>query len=231
MDVFVVCKPKGQTVPIVASLPHSGTDVPPRIAQQFTEEHRRTLINTDWYLRELYSFLPELGITTIAATHSRYVVDLNREVKEPKLGNFWASVVALETATGKPIYLVPPTAQDIEERVNRYYWPYHERLSQIIATIASATPESSCSISTASAAQRPTTSSSAIGMGRRVLRLRLRRSRPNCRLKATPAPAIVPIVAATSRAITPAYQLLRRFKSRFATQFIWDRAVRKRDPS
>ncbi|WP_240647609.1 N-formylglutamate amidohydrolase [Burkholderia lata] len=42
-------------------------------------KHARWLCNTDWFLAELYAFLPEMGITTIMATHSRYVEDVNRD--------------------------------------------------------------------------------------------------------------------------------------------------------
>ncbi|MBM0744268.1 hypothetical protein JOY44_22080 [Phormidium sp. CLA17] len=46
--------------------------------------------------------MPYLGITVLQAfcsgVYSRYVVDLNRSLQEPFLGNFWQSVVAEKTA-------------------------------------------------------------------------------------------------------------------------------------
>jgi N-formylglutamate amidohydrolase len=88
MDLFNLHIPKGSTVPLVANLPHSGLFVPDDIAAQFTSEHLQALPNSDWHLDQLYQSLPDLGITVIQATHSRYVVDLNRQVKEPILVTF-----------------------------------------------------------------------------------------------------------------------------------------------
>ena len=39
----------------------------------------RAMPDTDWHVDELYAFAPSAGATLIAATHSRYVVDLNRD--------------------------------------------------------------------------------------------------------------------------------------------------------
>ena len=36
------------------------------------------LPDTDWFVPELYNFARELGASVIRATHTRYVVDLNR---------------------------------------------------------------------------------------------------------------------------------------------------------
>ncbi len=38
----------------------------------------RLLADTDWHVDRLYDFAPAMGASVIAATHSRYVIDLNR---------------------------------------------------------------------------------------------------------------------------------------------------------
>ncbi|WGR70341.1 hypothetical protein [Bradyrhizobium sp. ISRA426] len=60
----------GTSVPVIASIPHSGTFVPPSIEAAFTQLQRKWLRNTHWHLPEVYDFLlptsyflPELGIT------------------------------------------------------------------------------------------------------------------------------------------------------------------------
>jgi N-formylglutamate deformylase len=116
----------------VANLPHSGVFVPDDIAEQFTSEHLQALPNSDWHLDRLYQSLPDLGITVIQATHSRYVVDLNRQAKEPIFGNFWTSVIPETTAFGKPIYKTQPSREHLEERIQKYYFPYHEKLRAIL---------------------------------------------------------------------------------------------------
>ncbi|RYY99547.1 MAG: N-formylglutamate deformylase, partial [Comamonadaceae bacterium] len=72
------------TRPLLISMPHVGTHVPPALAERFTEEARH-VPDTDWHLERLYDFADELGASVLAATHSRYVVDLNRPPDDQNL--------------------------------------------------------------------------------------------------------------------------------------------------
>ena len=65
------------TRPLLISMPHVGTHVPPQLAARLTDEARQ-VPDTDWHLERLYDFADELGASVLVATHSRYVVDLNR---------------------------------------------------------------------------------------------------------------------------------------------------------
>lgn len=132
MNLFNLFIPGDPAVPILANLPHSGLVVPEPIAAQLLPEYRAVLPNCDWHLDRLYDFLPRLGITMLQATHSRYVVDLNRRLREPLFGNFWTSVIPESTAFGKPIYQTVPTSQDIYQRIERFYKPYHEKLEAML---------------------------------------------------------------------------------------------------
>ncbi len=132
MELFNLHLPTDQAVPIVANLPHSGMRVPEHIAQQMMPEHRAALPNTDWHLDQLYDFLPQLGITVLQATHSRYVVDLNRALKEPLFGSFWSSIVPESTAFGEPIYQTMPTRAEVVDRVEQFYKPYHAKLDEVL---------------------------------------------------------------------------------------------------
>ena len=64
--------------PLLISLPHGGTFIPAKIGDQMTSEARQTP-DTDWHVNLLYDFVRALGASLIAATHSRYVIDLNRD--------------------------------------------------------------------------------------------------------------------------------------------------------
>jgi N-formylglutamate deformylase len=134
MELFVLHEPRGVEVSIVANLPHSGVFVPEAIAAQLTPEHLKALPNTDWHLDKLYRSLPNLGITMLQATHNRYVVDLNREVKDPIFGDFWSSAIPERTAFGQPIYQTNPSQQALDERIQNYYLPYHNKLTEILQT-------------------------------------------------------------------------------------------------
>lgn len=132
MQLFNVYEPTAKPLPIVANIPHSGLFVPEDIAAQFTSEHLKSLPNSDWHLDKLYDFLTDLGITVLQATHSRYVVDLNRQAKEPFFGSFWSAVIPENTAFNKSIYQGKPTEKEIKERIEKYYLPYHYQLKSLL---------------------------------------------------------------------------------------------------
>lgn len=131
-DIFKIYQPQEKRLPIIADIPHSGMFVPPDISTQFIEEHLQSLPNTDWYLDKLYDFLPSFGVTVIQATHSRYVVDLNRQIKEPTFGSFWTSVIPEKTAFNRDIYQQKPDKEQIQQRIKKYYLSYHERLRALV---------------------------------------------------------------------------------------------------
>jgi len=64
--------------PLIVSVPHAGRHVPDAIALRLSPPARR-VPDTDWHVDKLYRFVAATGATLIAATHSRYVVDLNRD--------------------------------------------------------------------------------------------------------------------------------------------------------
>lgn len=132
MELYHIHRPQGQAVPIVANLPHSGLFVPEEIGAQMLPEHLRSLPNSDWHLDRLYAFLPQLGITVLQATYSRYVVDLNREAKAPLFGSFWSAVVPETTAFGQPIYHTRPDQNSVHQRIEAFYRPYHQTLTALL---------------------------------------------------------------------------------------------------
>ncbi|MGB3293748.1 MAG: N-formylglutamate amidohydrolase [Phormidesmis sp.] len=132
VDLFNILAAQGEPLPVVANLPHSGLELPPNVASQFTDEHLRSLPNSDWHLQPLYSFLPSLGITVMQANYSRYVVDLNRALKPPFFGSFWSAVIPEQTAFKQPVYVQQPSQAEVIARIDKFYTPYHQRLSTLI---------------------------------------------------------------------------------------------------
>jgi N-formylglutamate deformylase len=97
------------------------------------------LLDTDFFVDQLYDFIDEIGIPMISSTHSRYVVDLNRPANPEQTlyndGRNATSVVPLSTFDGEPIYTSKdhlPNAKQVESRISRYYWPYHHELHSLI---------------------------------------------------------------------------------------------------
>ena len=93
------------TTRLLVSIPHAGTYVPPAIAGRMTEG-ARALPDTDWHVDRVYDFLAEIGATVLIATHSRYVVDLNRPPDDAALypGLAGSGLCPVETFDGEPIW-------------------------------------------------------------------------------------------------------------------------------
>lgn len=126
------------TTPLLVSLPHDGTALPEPIAARMTPAAQR-VPDTDWHVSRLYAFARELGASMIVPRLSRYVVDLNRPPDDTSLypGRNTTGLCPLVQFSGEPIYLPDqqPAADEIAERVTRYWRPYHDALAREIARI------------------------------------------------------------------------------------------------
>jgi N-formylglutamate deformylase len=119
------------TVPLLVSLPHDGSAIPEAIAARMTEPARRSP-DTDWHVGRLYELARELGASILKPRQSRYVVDLNRPADGHALypGRSETGLVPSVMFDGRPIYRDgrAPDAQEIAERVEQYWAPYHRAL-------------------------------------------------------------------------------------------------------
>jgi len=124
--------------PLLVSLPHVETGIPDDIAACMTAAGRG-VPDTDWHVDRLYDFLDPLGASVIAATQSRYVVDLNRAPDDRPLypGASNTGLCPLTTFDGQPIYADggAPAGAGIEERRETCWRPYHDRLREELAAI------------------------------------------------------------------------------------------------
>lgn len=120
------------TEPLLVSIPHVGTWLPPELAVRMTGEARR-VPDTDWHLDRLYDFARELGASVLQATHSRYVIDLNRPRDGSSLypGRSVTALCPVDTFDDTPVYLdgQAPDADEIASRVERHWQPYHAALA------------------------------------------------------------------------------------------------------
>lgn len=119
------------TRPLLLSLPHVGTYVPPEIASRFTDE-ARDVPDTDWHLEALYDFADALGASVLVATHSRYVVDMNRPPDNVSLypGQDTTGLCPVDTFDKTPIYRdgLAPDDAEITARRDAIWAPYHQQL-------------------------------------------------------------------------------------------------------
>jgi N-formylglutamate deformylase len=122
---------EGRT-PLLVSMPHVGTRIPADIAGDLTD-HALGVPDTDWHVDLLYDFLDDLGASVIAATHSRYVVDLNRAPDGADLypGRDTTELCPTTSFDREPLYRDGrlPDGVEIARRVGVYWEPYHARLA------------------------------------------------------------------------------------------------------
>ena len=111
--------------PLVISIPHSGTDIPQDIAPLCNLAAKRE--HTDWALPELVAPLSE---TTLVATISRYIVDVNRF--KPCTGKATQPIIPRIDEIGHQLFKNYPSKQKQADWLERYYTPYYLHLEQLL---------------------------------------------------------------------------------------------------
>lgn len=134
---YYIIEPKAPKVPIIISVPHSGTEFPEEIEDDYLEVQKKVLDDTDWFVHHVYDFASELGITVIRAKYSRWAIDLNRDPESKPLYNDGRIITGLCSTTdffGKPIYKAAkdPTKGEVERRLEHYYWPYYSKVQSLL---------------------------------------------------------------------------------------------------
>ena len=125
-DLFAVHE--GLT-PLLISVPHDGRFLPGKIKKRMTTVGR-DIPDTDWHVARLYDFAAELGASIVLASHSRFVVDLNRPPDDAALyeGQVATGICPQQSFAGDELYISgeTPSAEETEERVRTYWQPYHD---------------------------------------------------------------------------------------------------------
>ncbi|MET0225514.1 MAG: N-formylglutamate deformylase [Dokdonella sp.] len=123
------------SAPLLISLPHDGAILPDALAERMTPS-ARTVPDTDWHVSRLYAFARELGASMIVPVYSRYVVDLNRPSDNASLypGQNTTGLCPIVQFSGEPVYQAgeEPQADEIAQRIERYWQPYHRGLAEEI---------------------------------------------------------------------------------------------------
>ena len=124
--------------PLVVDVPHAGTFIPDALALRMTAA-ARAVPDTDWHVEKLYAFARDSNITLMAATHSRFVVDLNRDPSGAALypGADNTELCPTRTFGNEAIYAGgdEPNASEIDARRRTYFDPYHAALAAEIARV------------------------------------------------------------------------------------------------
>lgn len=134
--------------PLLVSAPHVGTHIPADLALGMTAA-ALDVPDTDWHIDRLYDFAAGLGASTIFATQSRYVIDLNRPADGTQLypGASNTELCPLTTFEEQPIYRdgkgrdgqgpdgQGPDRAETDRRIARVWRPYHDKIAAELARI------------------------------------------------------------------------------------------------
>ncbi|MFO1494720.1 MAG: N-formylglutamate deformylase [Lysobacterales bacterium] len=126
------------SVPLLVSLPHDGSEIAPELAPRM-QEAALASPDTDWHVARLYDFARELGAYVLRPRWSRYVIDLNRPPDGAALypGRRETGLCPTQRFDGGAVYLpgAEPDAAEIAERVEHYWWPYHQTLRETVLAL------------------------------------------------------------------------------------------------
>lgn len=127
--------------PLLISMPHVGSYLPPQIARRLSADAQH-VPDTDWHLERLYDFADALGASVLVATHSRYVIDLNRPPDGASLypGQSVTGLCPVDSFDDAPLYPAgdEPDEAEIAERREAVWQPYHRQLEDELARIKGA---------------------------------------------------------------------------------------------
>ena len=125
-------------LPILVSMPHSGTLLPAEMVKDMTESALER-VDTDWHLDRLYQFAAKRGCSVINPVYSRYVIDLNRADSNQSLypGSDTTELCPTTQFNRQPIYREgrQPTREQISARINTYWRPFHQQLKDALTTM------------------------------------------------------------------------------------------------
>ena len=127
--------------PLLVSMPHAGTDIPPDIEARLTSPWLARK-DADWWIDRLHAFAADLDATIVRTAISRTVIDVNRDPSGASLYPGAATTELCPTTTfdGELLYRpgLEPDAAEIARRRGRYFDPYHAALTAQIARLRDA---------------------------------------------------------------------------------------------
>lgn len=117
--------------PLIVCFPHTGLDLPRSLAPRYASAWLARK-DADHHVHRLYAFARQLGATTLRTTISRSVIDVNRDPSGVSLypGQATTELCPSTTFDGEPLYRpdAQPAAEEIEQRLQSWFWPYHHAL-------------------------------------------------------------------------------------------------------
>ncbi len=148
-DRHEILTPREQTIPLVFSSPHSGSDYPDDFVARSRLDPTSLRRSEDSFVDEIFRAAPDCGAPLLRARFPRAYVDVNREPFEldptmfdealPEFVNTHSpriaaglGTIAKVVANGIDIYRGKLTFAEVEARIRDCYYPYHAALRSLI---------------------------------------------------------------------------------------------------
>jgi N-formylglutamate amidohydrolase len=143
---FVLKRPVRQAGPMIFASPHSGRDYPADFLASAVLDRQAIRSSEDAFVDHLFDTAPRLGAPLLAARVPRAFIDLNRAADEldpaviegiqrvphnPRVSS-GLGVIPRVVAGGRAIYRGKLTLAEAEQRIGRFWHPYHEALAGLI---------------------------------------------------------------------------------------------------
>ena len=145
-EAFLLKRPLRQAGPVIFASPHSGRDYPPDFLARAVLDRQAIRSSEDAFVDQLFDAAPASGAPLLAARAPRAFIDLNRASDEldpavidgiaraphnPRVSS-GLGVIPRVVAGGRPIYRGKLSLAEAEQRIGRYWHPYHQALSALI---------------------------------------------------------------------------------------------------
>jgi len=131
------------TAPLLLSMPHTGTMIPPEIESRLVSPWLARK-DTDWWIDRLYEYAPGLGASVVRTSLSRTVIDCNRDPSGASLypGQATTELCPTTTFDGELLYRTGAAPQEPEIAARRadYFEPYHRAVASEIARLRALHP-------------------------------------------------------------------------------------------
>lgn len=146
-DTFFLTRPgPDKQIPLIFDSPHSSRFCPPDM--HATAPAAALMSGWDAYVDELWSGAPQSGATLLAAGVHRSYIDFNRargDIDPELLDQPWPQPIQVSDKSkagmglirryalpGVPMYQRKLSVAEVQQRIERYYDPYHAQLRQLI---------------------------------------------------------------------------------------------------
>jgi N-formylglutamate amidohydrolase len=113
-------------LPLLLSVPHAGLRIPREVADACLLSDQDIIDDGDVGAAEIYDLQDEVACY-VAADIARAVVDPNRAPDDRRADG----VIKTHTCWNVPVYRKPLPGALINDLLERYYYPYHARLSEL----------------------------------------------------------------------------------------------------